>query len=247
MKGKRRRKKAKFGYYLYAVVILLLTIVNITLATLLLTHVQGIEVVGTKHSQKNAIVSWINEDPLTTNSLYTFFKFKVGSYTLPVYLENVDVRLTAPWKVKVEVTEKPIIGCLIDDNAYIYFDAEGLVLQKTTEYNNAVPLIEGLQVKNAKKYEKLKVDNEKIFDCFVEVTEEIEKHELSPDRLVWEENGMNLYFEKVRVQLGKSNFDIKVMQLTALLEKLVGQEGVLHLEHYTLDSNISFEKITEDS
>lgn len=247
MKGKKRKKKSKFGYYLYAVVILVLTITNITLATLLLTHVQGIEVSGNTYSQQSDIVSWVKEDPLTVNSIYTLMKFKTGSYKLPIYLENVDVSLAAPWKVKVKVTEKEIIGCLVNNNSYIYFDEEGLVLQITTEYNNEVPVIEGLEVKKPKKFKKLQVDNEKVFDYFVSVTKEIEKHELTPDRLVWEENGMNLYFEKVRVQLGKSNFGIKVLQLTALLDELEGKDGILHLEHYTSDSNnISFEKNIEE-
>ena len=122
MKGKGRKKKSKFGYYLYAVVILVLTITNITLATLLLTHVQSIEVSGTKYSQQSDIVSWVKEDPLTVNSIYTLMKFKTGSYKLPIYLEDVNVSLTAPWKVKVKVTEKEIIGCLAKDNSYIYFD-----------------------------------------------------------------------------------------------------------------------------
>ncbi len=243
MKGKRRKKKSKIGYYLYAVVILALTITNITLATLLITHVQSIEVSGTTYSQQNDIVSWVKEDPLTVNSLYTLFKFKTGSYKLPVYLEKVNVTLAAPWKVKVKVTEKEIIGCLANDNSYIYFDEEGLVLHITTEYNNAVPVIEGLEIKNPKKFKKLQVDNEKVFDYFVSVTKEIEKNELTPDRLVWEEDGMNLYFEKVCVKLGKNNFGIKVLQLTTLLAELEGKDGTLHLEHYTSESNkISFEK-----
>ena len=242
-KQKKRRKKSKFGYYLYVVVILLLTVTNITLATLLLTHVQGIEVSGTQYSQQSEIVSWIKEDPLTVNSLYTLFKFKTGSYKLPVYLEKVNVTLSAPWKVKVKVTEKQIIGCLASDNSYVYFDEEGLVLKKTTEYSNEVPLIEGLKVENAKKYKKLQVENETVFECFVSVTKEIEKNGLSPDRLVWGESGMDLHFEKVCVQLGKSNFGIKVLQLTTLLDELEGKDGTLHLEHYTSDSNnISFEK-----
>lgn len=246
-KKKKRKKKSKFGYYLYAVVILVLTITNLTLATLLLTHVQSIEVSGTTYSQQSDIVSWVKEDPLTVNSIYTLIKFKTGSYKLPIYLEKVNVKLAAPWKVKVKVTEKEIIGCLVNNNSYIYFDEEGLVLQKTTEYNNEVPVMEGLEVKNPKKFKKLQVDNEKVFDYFVSVTKEIEKNELTPDRLVWEENGMNLYFEKVCVQLGKNNFGIKVLQLTALLDELEGQDGILNLEHYTSDSNnISFEKNMEE-
>lgn len=246
-KKRRKKKKSKFGYYLYAVVILLLTIINITLATLLLTHVQSIQVTGTKNSQQGEIVAWIEEDPLTTNSLYTFFKFKSGSYTLPVYLEDVRVSLSAPWKVKVKVTEKQVIGCLIHEDSYIYFDAEGLVLKKTTEYQEGVPLIEGLKIeKEATRYKKLQVANEKVFEYFVNVTKQIEKHELEPDRLVWEDDSMNLYFEQVCVQLGKSNFDDKVIQLPPILENLEGKSGTLHLEHYTSDSkNISFEENIE--
>lgn len=244
---KKRKKKSKFGYYLYAVVILLLTIINITLATLLLTYVQSIRVSGNKNSQSSEVIAWIKEDPMTVNSLYTLWKFKSGSYTLPVYLEDVDVKLSAPWAIKVDVTEKQVIGCVMDGNAYVYFDAEGLVLQKSSQYEEGIPLIEGMEVKDTKQFKKIEVENEKVFSYIVEITKEIEKNQLSPDRIVWEEASMNLYFEQVRVQLGKSNFGEKVLELTALIGELEGRKGTLHLEHYTSESkNISFEKDAEE-
>lgn len=247
-KKRRKKKKSRFWHYLYAIVVMFLTVANITLATLLLTHTQNIQVTGTKYSTKSEITSWIKEDPLTTNSLYTYFKFRSGSYNLPIYLEGVTVKLAAPWSVKVAVREKSIIGCMIMGQSYVYFDADGLVLQKTASYDETVPLIEGMEIEEAGQYEKLKVNNEKVFDCVVEISKEIEKHELFPDRLVWDEDGMNLYFEQICVKIGKSNFDEKVLQLTPILEKLEGESGILHLEHYTSDSsNISFEKNTEVS
>ena len=247
-KKKRRKKKSKFGYYLYAVTVLLLTIINITLVALLLTQVQGIEVKGTKYSQESDIVAWIEEDPLTINSLYTLWKFKFGQYTLPVYLEDVDVSLSAPWKVKVKVQEKQMIGCILVDNSYVYFDAEGLVLKTGSEYDAEIPLIEGLKVKEAELFEYLDVENQKVFSYIVNVTEEMKETELSPDRLVWEDSSMNLYFEQVCVKLGKSNFAEKILQLPPILEELEGKRGTLHLEHYTKDTtSISFEKREEES
>lgn len=242
-KRKKRKKKSKFGYYLYAVVILLLTITNITLATLLLTYVQNIRVSGNKNSQSSEIIAWIKEDPMTVNSLYTLWKFKSGSYTLPVYLEDVDVKLSAPWSVKVDVTEKQVIGCVMDGNAYVYFDAEGLVLQKSSQYEEGIPLIEGMEVKDTKQFKKIEVENKKVFSYIVDVTKEIEKNQLSPDRIAWEEDSMNLYFEQICVRLGKSNFEKKVVQLPPIIEKVEGKKGTFHLEHYTSDSkNISFEE-----
>lgn len=245
---KRRKKKSKFGYYLYAITVLLLTIINITLATLLLTQVQGIEVKGTKHSTESDIVAWIKEDPLTINSLYMLWKFRVGHYTLPVYLEDVDVSLTAPWKVKVKVREKRIIGCILVNDSYVYFDADGLVLKAGDEYDEEFPLIEGLTVKEAELLKYLDVENQKVFSYIVKVTEKIEGTDLSPDRLVWEDDSMNLYFEQVCVKLGKSNFGEKVLQLPPILNELEGKHGTLHMEHYTEGSkNISFEKSVEES
>ena len=231
-KKKRRKKKSKFGYYLYAVTVLLLTIINITLAALLLTQVQGIEVKGAKYSKKEDIVSWIEEDPLTINSLYTLWKYRFGHYTLPVYLEDVDVSLTAPWRVKVKVQEKKMIGCMLLDNSYVYFDAEGLVLKAGSEYDAGIPLIEGLTVKEAELFEYLDVENQKVFSYIVKVTEEIGESNLSPDC----------------VKLGKSNFGEKFLQLPPILSALEGKCGTLHLDHYTKDTtSISFEKSEEES
>lgn len=247
-KKRRRKKKSKFGYYLYAVTVLLLTIINITVATLLLTQVQRIEVKGNKHSQKSDIVAWLKEDPLTVNSLYTLWKFKFGHYTLPVYLEDVDVSLTAPWKVKVKVQEKQMIGCILLDNNYVYFDVEGLVLKSGSEYNAEFPLIEGLTIQEAQLFEYLDVENQKVFSYIVKVTEEIQEANLSPDRLVWEDDSMNLYFEQVCVKLGKSNFAEKIQELSPILAELEGKHGILQMEHYTEDSkSISFEKSDEES
>lgn len=247
-KKKRRRKKSKFGYYLYAVTVLLLTIINITLAALLVTQVQGIEVKGTKYSQKSDIVAWIEEDPLTNNSLYTLWKFKSGHYNLPVYLEDVDVSLAAPWKVKVKVQEKTMIGGILVDDNYVYFDAEGLVLKAGSEYDEKLPLIEGLTVKEAQLFEYLDVENQKVFSYIVKVTDEIQEAKLSPDRLVWEDDSMNLYFEQVCVKLGRSNFPEKILELPPILKELEGKHGTLQMEHYTEDSkSISFEKSDEES
>ena len=130
----------------------------------------------------------------------------------------------------------------------MYFDAEGLVLKTGSEYDAQIPLIEGLKVKEAELFEYLDVENEKVFSYIVNVTKEIEDAKLSPDRLVWEDNSMNLYFEEICVKMGKSNFAEKVLQLPPILEELKEKKGTLHMEHYTEDTtSISFEKSDEES
>lgn len=243
---RRRKKKSRFGYYLYAVIMLVLTLANITVATFLLTYVQDIEVTGTKYSNEQDIIDWIEEDPLTANSIYAVLKHKFGSYTIPTYLEDVSVSFKAPWKLRVKVQEKDIMGCILVDNNYVYFSEDGTVLLKGTEILDGIPVVEGLKVGNVKLYQELEIGNEKVFAYIIDISNEITERELSPDRLVWEDGSMNLYFGEVCVQLGKMNFDEKLTQLPPILEKLEGQKGTLHLEHYSeMSTSISFDEAAE--
>jgi len=239
---KRRKRKSKFGYYLYAVTVLLLTIANVVLAALLLTHVQGIEVRGTKISTENEVAEWIRKDPLTTNSVYTLWKYNMGTYDLPVYLEDITVSLKAPWKVVAKVKEKEIVACVKYGESYVYFDKDGLVMQIHPERQTEIVLVENVKVQGAELFEIMKIDNEKLFTYIDRIVDVIRKNELYPERLVWEDESINLYFGEVCVQLGKSNYDVKVEQLPAILKDLDGKNGILHMEHYSkVGEKISFE------
>lgn len=238
---KKKKKKNKIGYYLYAVIVLLLAIVIIVIATLLLTHVQKIEVTGTVYSEKQAIIDWVKEDPYTSNSIYGFWKFKTGMYQKPEYLETVDAGIAVPWVLNVKVKEKQIAGCMIVGSEYIYFDREGLVLLKRAEPLEGYPVVEGVEAGEPKLYKKLEVENEKVFSYIVELTEELKLQNLQPERIEWESDSMNLHFGGVTVRLGKNNFEEKLLQLPPILEKLEGKTGVLKMEYYNETStSISF-------
>ena len=176
---KRKKKKSKVGYYLYAVVVLILTIAILVVSTLILFHVQKIEVKGTNYSKKNDIIKWVQEDQYTSNALYALCKFKLGSNKIPPYLEKVQVGLSAPWALKVTVKEKTRIGCVATDEGYAYFDKEGMVLWEKAEKIEEIPLLEGLDVETSELYEKLPVDEEEVFSYFVELTKEMKKHKLN--------------------------------------------------------------------
>ncbi len=244
---RRRKKKSKFGRYLYVVTALLLTIANISMATWLLTYVKSVHVNGTVNSKESEIITWINEDPMTINSLYTLWKIKTGSYEMPVYLKDVDVSLKAPWSVQLKVQEKETIGCVLVGNEFLCFDSEGLILKITEDVIDDVPIIDGIEVERAERFQYLKVKDKEIFSYVVDVTAEIEKNKLEPDRILWSEDSMDLYFENVCVKLGKTNYEEKLGEIPPILKKLDGKQGILHLEHYTKGSTISFEENPNES
>lgn len=238
---KRRKRKSRFGYYLYAVVMLLLTIANIIVATFLLTFVQRIDISETTYVQKSQILQWFKEDPYTLNSIYAVAKHKMAPPETPAYLERVKVGWSAPWAIKIDVQEKQIVGCILFEETYLYFAKDGTVMLKGSQVLEGLPIIEGLEADEAALYGTLTFEDEKVFSYVVNISEQIKKNELNPDRLVWEEDSMNLYFGEIRVCLGKLNFDEKLVELPPILGSLEGKKGTLHLEHYSeMSTNISF-------
>ena len=245
-KQKKRKKRSKFGYYLYAVIVLFLTIANVTLGTYLLTYVQGIKVYGTKYSNSAKIVEWIKQDPLTQNSIYAVAKHAFGKEAIPPYLQQVKVGWAKPWELKVTVQEKEIIGSVLSGNSYVYFAKDGTVMRVESGLIEGIPVVEGIDADKTALYEPLHFVNEKQFSYLVSVIEEVQKVNLKPDRIVWEEDSMNLYFEQICVKMGKLNYDEKVIQIPPILEKLTDEKGTVHLEHYNeMSTNISFEKDEE--
>ena len=241
--AKKKKKKSRFGYYLYAVTVLFLTIAIIAVSAFLLTYVQKIDVTGTQFCSEEEVIEVIKEDPYTVNSLYAFWKYKTGGYVFPACVENVTIGFKAPWALKVTVEEKEIVGCILSGQEYVYFSEDQTVIFKGSEMLDNIPVVEGLEVGAINEMEKLQIENEKVFSYIMNISDEIQKNKLYPDRIVWEEDSMNLYFAGIRVQLGKTNFDEKLVQLPPILANLEGQIGILHLEHYSdVSSGISFEK-----
>ena len=239
---RERRKKKSFGYRLYSVIASVFFVANILLATFLLFYVQEIQVTGNQYVSENSVLNSIYEDPKTCNSIYTFFKLKLGAYEKPVCVEDLDVRMLAPWKLRVVVKEKQMVGCTVTDGEYVYFSDEGLILLKSTELLEGVSVIDGIQTDGIELYGQIPINDNKVFSYIIQLTEALRNQELVADRIAWEDDSMNAYFGKVCVKLGKSAYEEKVMQYAAIKKELKGKEGILHLEHYTDSSNrISFE------
>lgn len=239
----RKKKKSKFGYYLYAFTTFVLMIAIIITSIFVLTFVQEIEVEGINYTTKEEILSCIEEDPYTINSVYTYWKHKSGGFTFPASVKNAKISFRAPWKMKVTVQEKTIVGCVMIGQNYVYFADDQTVMKKGTEMIEGIPVVEGLQIGAVEILKPLQIENPKIFSYIINISKEIKQNDLSPDRIVWEEDSINLYFSDIRVQLGKTNFDEKVVQLPPILSELEGQNGILHMEHYSdVSTSISFEK-----
>lgn len=201
---------------------------------LLLFQVRKINITGNEFLSKSSVAEWIEEDELSTNSLYVWWKFNFSHYKKPAAVEDVKVSLSNPWTVKVKVKEKQIVGYLIVDDQFVYFDKDGLVLEKTNEWRDNIPGIEGLNVSKAELYKELPVSKgyKKVFSNLLEMSSSLKKYKLKPDRVICKDEDIYLYFGKKCVLLGNKNFPDKIAQIPPIFDKLGDKTGTLHLERF---------------
>lgn len=240
--GNRRRRKKK-SHRIYAFIVLFLGLAIIAAIIFLLFYVQKIEVKGNDYVPEKEIIETVQNDDFSVNALYILGKYALGKgKTLPC-LEQMKVRLKAPWSVKIEVKEKPIVGYIQNGELYDYFDKEGLVVLESSALIEGVPYIEGIGLGEVKLYEHLRSKNTKIFEQILETSREITKHDLKPDRIVCEEDVICLYVGRIRIRLGKNVSAVQIAQIAPILEKIGDKEGTLHLENYSeVQGTITFEE-----
>lgn len=240
---KRNHKKRKKNHRLYALVVLLLTIMAVILGILVLFYTQNVEISGNDYCSTGEIRNAVLENPYEINTLYVLVKYKTGHGAKLACMDEMNVSLKNPWTLKVTVKEKPIIGYVKKGKKYAYFDKDGLVVKISDKLNEDLPSIEGVTIKNIKLYKKLSCDKSKIFEEILTTSREIKKYELTPDKIAYEKNTINLYIGDICVSLGNTVTSEQIAQIKPILEKLSGKKGTLHLEDYASSGTaITFEK-----
>lgn len=240
--GRRRRKKKK-SHFLYRLIVTFLGLAILGLLVVILFKVEKIEVNGNDYCTDRQIKEMVQNDKYSTNALYIFGKYMAGRGEVLPCLESAKVTLGAPWHVKVEVKEKTIIGCMAGEEENIYFDKDGLVVYKSSETMEGLPLVEGLKVKNKKLYQQIKSEDPDMFEGILEAAQELKKYEIMPEKIVCTDGSICLYIENVCVSLGNTVSAEKIAQITPIMEKLGRQKGTLHMENYSDNQEtITFEK-----
>lgn len=240
---RKRKSGHKKSHKIYAFVVILLGLAIIALAVLLLFYVQRIEVTGNEYTSSEEIVNVVEEDQGSFNSIYLLWKYHFTDYKKPDSIQDMQVSLKAPWIVQVKVKEKPILGYAVAEKSYLYFDSSGEVVLESSALLEGVPAVEGLEVGDASVGDSLSKGKERLFKELTELKEDMEKFELSSDRIVCDGKQIYTYFGDVCVALGSSITTEKVSQISPILEKLGGQKGTLHLEYFADENDvITFDK-----
>ncbi len=226
--------KRKKTHRVYAFFLILFAILILALSMFLLFHIQSIEVEGNEYCSSETIIDSVQNDKLSSNSLYIFLKYKFGKGDKLPCMESMEIKMVKPWSVKVIVKEKQIVGYVTDsDGGNYFFDRQGFVVLKSETLMEGIPLVEGIDIDQKELYQKLKNESSKIYEEILETSQEMRKYDLSVDKIVCRADRIYVYIGNVCVNLGSHVSAQKIAQIPNIMEKLEEKKGTLHLENFS--------------
>lgn len=244
-----RSRRIKIFLAFLAVVIIFL------MGLFLVNQIKTVEVEGNEYYTEDEIKNLIINGTLEKNALYLYCKYNYGAKEELPFIDTVEVAMTGIGKVKITVYEKGITGMVEYLDNDIYFDKDGILVESikssslsdgtVPENIKSVPQITGLDFDNLVLGEKLPVDDDKVFDAILTLTQMLKKNNLAPDKIHFGKDlNITLTFGEAKVQLGTDeNLAEKIIRLSALVDELKDRRGIFHMENFNEDTKtIIFEE-----
>ena len=200
------------------------------------THtIQTVYVEGNVHYTEDEIKSFVMEGFLGNNSLYLSLKYKNRGVEDITFVDVMDVSILSPDTIKITVYEKALAGYVKYLDTYMYFDKDGYVVESSSVKTQGVPQITGLDFDHVVLGEPLPVEDDGVFANILEITQLLNKYELSADKIYFHSaDEVTIYFGDVKVSVGKTgeSLEDKIMLLANFLQQLEGKSGTLQMENF---------------
>ncbi len=184
-------------------------------------------------------------DRYSRHTVYLFISQILGKKAEIPFVEDYELIFSSPDSVEVIVYEKSIVGYVNYMNNYMYFDKDGIVVDSSVEKISGIPEVTGLSFGSIVLYRKLPVEDPKIFDRILNLTQALQNHKISAERIHFGEMGdAILYLGDITVELGAADdTGAKVAEMSDMLpqirERMASegiQSGTLYLDSYTENS-----------
>ena len=231
-----------------AAALILLVLAGALTAVWYYFKIDEVSVSGNKHYTVAQIEEMVLTGPLEHNSLYLSLKYKNRNVEGIPFIETMDVNVLSPTSISITVYEKSIAGCVGYLDRYMYFDKDGTVVESSAVRQTDIPYVAGLKFDHVIMYEKIPVEDEKIFDDILTITRLLTKYGIRTDQIhINSDKEVTLYFGKAKVLMGTmDNIDEKMINLKGLAEQMEGLSGTLDLENYSLDSEKKYVTFQRD-
>ncbi|MBR6666246.1 MAG: FtsQ-type POTRA domain-containing protein [Lachnospiraceae bacterium] len=237
MSGKRNRIIVR----VLIILILLAAVVGAIYYFISTRLVKTVYVEGNLHYTEQEIKDMVMQGPLGNNSWYLSMKYRnKGVENIP-FVDAMEVTVLTPDSIKITVYEKALAGYIEFMDSFMYFDKDGYMIETSNVRTLGVPQVSGLKFEHVALGEKIPVEDDKVFENVMTITNLLDKYDIAAERIYFQPDlDVVLYMGELRILLGKAvNLEEKIMMMPSVLGHLEGKSGVLHLEDYTEESQMT--------
>lgn len=201
---------------------------------LLSVKITQVTVSGNSRYTDEEIESLIFRSGWDYNPLYFYLKDRIRPHEQIPFVEDYKIEFQSPGKVEVIVYEKSIVGYVSYMSSYMYFDKDGIIVESTGTKLDGIPWITGLKFGHIVLHQPLPVDNQKIFEEILNLTQILSVYEIAVDRIQYDTHGQaTLHIGDIEVILGdNTSMSGKISELNDQLPVLNGKSGTLYLNNY---------------
>lgn len=213
----------------------------IVIAVGLFLTIEDITITGNEWYTSEEIEEKIfDKNRFSRNTVYQLISQMTDKKEEIPFVEDYKIVFNSPKSVETIIYEKSIVGYVKYMGNYMYFDKDGIVVDSSDKPLEGIPEITGLKFGSIVLYKKLPVEDEKIFEDILNLTQILQTYGIRCDRIDY--SGLReatLYLGDIKVVLGSGDLTGKIAELSDMLPKIrakMAEEGIqggtLYLDSY---------------
>lgn len=221
----------------WIILVVSIVVFAIFIIGILSVRVSTVNVVGNEQCSSEEIKSGILGGRFGDSSFIVWLKSKLGKQADIPFVQKYDIEFNSNSSITVTVYEKSLVGYIDYMGTCMYFDKDGIVVESSENKIEGIPKITGISFDYVLLHEKLPVDNEKVFNLILNITQNLKKHELEVDKIyVNEDLHSTVYIGKIKVKLGDDkDLSDKIAELKAIAPKFGDNAGTLDMTQLNTD------------
>lgn len=242
-KRRRRREHRLWVRLLKKTCIFLGTAGILAVIILVGFRLNNVSIEGNEYYSDEEILQFINYNSSPKNTLYLYWKNRKPVTEGIPFINKISVSIQNPGTLKVEVTEKIIVGCVEDNGTYMFFDNEGNVVESSTSQREGIPIVSGFVMNGAVSLNmKLPFEDESLLEDLLKLTLALQQYDVEADAVTYSQaEGFSFKKGTVTVRVGLCrDLEDKLTAYNDLKSQPELSGGILHLEDYNATKDSIF-------
>jgi len=223
--GDNRKKMALAGILLAVCLLFLLAF---------FMRIDTVKVSGNTKYSDEQIEAMIFDTKLSRNTAYCYFRYRFRPHKSIPFVEDYKIVFRSLTEAEIITYEKSVVGYVSYMNSMMYFDKDGIIVESTSEKLPGIPMIGGLKFGHIVLHRPLPVEDARVFEELLNLTQLMEVNEIGVDRIEFDQNReARLYIGELMVELGdNSQMNGKLSELKDIIRDYPDLSGTLYLDTY---------------